>query len=143
MLYMIGAVEIEVFPFNAHEVSQSDEASFAEKAILGRRQPSEAVGEGASTLKMSGRMFPQKLGGMDEADLLDAQRQAQKALPVMRGDGVPMGWYVITQFDRKSSRLDAQGVGRVIEVEISLRKTDGGGLAGAGGVAALLSQLLG
>jgi phage protein U len=143
MLYMIGAVEIQVWPFNAHDVSQSDEADFAEKAILGRRQPSEAVGEGAGTLKLSGRLFPQKFGGLDEAEVMDAQRQAQRAVPVMRGDGVPLGWYVITQFDRKSSRLDAQGVGRVIEIEVSLRKTDGGGLVGAGAVAAMLSQLLG
>lgn len=138
MLFMIGAVAVEVWPFNFHEGSSSNEATFAEKAVLGRRPILEAVGDGTSTLKFSGRLFPQKLSGMAELDQMQAQRAAQYAVPVMRGDGTPLGWFVITQVDVKSSRFAADGVGRVIEVEITMKQSDP---PGAVGIGAILSSL--
>jgi uncharacterized protein len=138
MLFMIGAVPIEVWPFNAHEGSSSNEATFAEKAVLGRRPILEAVGDGASTLKFSGRLFPKKLGGLAELDQMQAQRAAQYAVPVMRGDGTPLGWFVITQVDVKSSHFAADGIGKVLEVEISLKQSDPPGPVGIG---AILSSL--
>jgi phage protein U len=140
MLFLIGVVAITVAPFNFHEQTSSSEASFAEKAVVGRRQILEAVGEGAQTQRFSGRIFPQKLGGLGELEMMQQQQSAQEAIPVMRGDGVPLGWYVITQIDVKSQRFDAQGLGRYLEIEVTLRRSDP---PSAAGVFGLLSSLFG
>lgn len=140
MLFLIGSVAITVTDLNFHEGSESTEATFAEKSVLGKRPPLEAVGDGPETRKFSGRLFPHKLGGLDELEVLRAHKTAQQAVPVMRGDGVPLGWYVITNMEVKSQRFDAQGVGRYLEIEITLKRSDP---PGAAGVFSLLSSLFG
>lgn len=124
MLLMIGAVAVSVVGFNVHEYSSSNDATFAEKSVVGRRPPLEAVGDGAETMNFSGRLFPVVMGGLDEVEIMKAQRAAQQALPVMRGDGVPLGWFVITKMNVKSQYLDRQGVGKYQEVEFTLQRSD-------------------
>lgn len=124
MLYALGAVAFEVWPLNAQSVDRSAETSFAEKPVLGRRPPLEYVGEGAETIRMSGKIFPQKLGGLDELEALDEQRRAGKAMPLMRGDGKPLGWFVIESLTERATYLDQRGVGKVVEFDLSLRRAE-------------------
>ena len=42
----------------------------------------------------------------------------------MRGDGVPLGWFVVTKVGSTSQYLDAKGVGQQISVDISLLRAD-------------------
>lgn len=124
MLYALGAVAFEVWPLNTDAVERRADTQFVPKPVLGRRPPLEFVGEGAETIRMSGRLFPQKLGGLAELELLDEQRRAGKAMPLMRGDGKPFGWFVIESLIERSSYLDQRGVGKVIEFDISLRRAE-------------------
>lgn len=140
MLMMIGAVAVEVYPFNATGYTESGEGSFAEKAVLGARQPLEAVGKGADTLKVQAKLFPAKLGGLAELELLRAQMASQISLPVMRGDGIPLGWRVVTELEARHSHLGRDGVGQVIEVDITLKRADP---PGAAAIVAMLSGLFG
>ena len=41
----------------------------------------------------------------------------------MRGDGAQMGWVVIEKVDERSTYLDAKGVGQVIEIDISVKRS--------------------
>jgi phage protein U len=124
MLFQLGASVFEVYPLNTHEGSFDSEMTFVEKSVMGRRPPLEKVGEGADTRSLQCRLFPAKFGGLSDIDGLQSQRQAGVALPMMRGDGTPLGWYVIEKVSEKSTLLDANGVGQVIEVDISLRRSD-------------------
>ena len=51
MLYQLGALPIQVAPFNAHEVSETGEAEYAVKPVVGREPPLEFVGEGGNESK--------------------------------------------------------------------------------------------
>lgn len=124
MLFALGAVTFEVWPLNTDSIDRQAETSFAEKPVLGRRPLVEYVGEGAETIRMSGRIFPAKFGGETDLFLLDEQRKAGKALPLMRGDGRPYGWYVIESLSERSRYLDRRGVGKVIEFDIALRRAE-------------------
>jgi phage protein U len=42
----------------------------------------------------------------------------------MRGDGAVMGWVVILDVKEKSTYLDPKGVGKVIDVDISVKRCD-------------------
>ncbi len=41
----------------------------------------------------------------------------------MRGDGALMGWVVIEKVTERSTYLDAKGVGRVIDVDIHVKRS--------------------
>ena len=124
MLYAIGPLIVSVFPFNADKVNRETEAAFVEKPVLGRRPPLEAVGEGPQTLSLSGTLFPLKLGGLDELELAQRLQAAQTPLSVMRGDGFPLGWFVITAIREAGDWLAADGVPQVVQYEISLKRDD-------------------
>lgn len=122
MLYTLGSLAIKVAPFNVHSVSESGSTDYAAKPVVGIEPPLEYVGEGTNEISLSGRLFPQAIGGLDELELLRQMRASGKPQYLMRGDGKPLGWFVITQSSARSSYLDAHGVGKQIEVDISLTR---------------------
>ena len=48
----------------------------------------------------------------------------------VRGDGAPLGWFCVERAREQSTYLDARGVGKVIEVDITLKRADAPGAAG-------------
>jgi phage protein U len=123
MLMSLGPIRFEVFPFNATEYSHDHESGFAEKPVLGARPPLEWVGEGAESWSITAKIFPHRFGGLGDLKKLYQARTAGRPLYLMRGDGAQMGWVVIERVSERSSFLDAQGIGRVIEVDISVRRS--------------------
>jgi phage protein U len=121
MLMQLGSVAFEVYPLNAHEHTRSAEMGFVEKAVLGARPPLEKVGEGAETRTISGRVFPRKFGGLGQLASLEAARAAGQPLFLMRGDGAPLGFFVIERLSETNTYLAANGVGQVIEFDVMLK----------------------
>lgn len=121
MLYQFGPVQFDVWPFNAHEVRRETIYDFAEHPVVGAMPPLEQVGPGVDRFVLLGRLFPQKLGGLPNLAALRLVAEAQAGQPLMRGDGVPIGWYVITSLNVGETYLDVRGIGRVIEFEASFR----------------------
>lgn len=122
MLYQLGALSIQVAPFNVHDVSETGDTEYAVKPVVGREPPLEFVGEGGNEMSLSGRLFPHEFGGLSELDVLQQMRSSGKPQYLMRGDGRPLGWFAILTVDAKSSFLDRKGVGRRVDVSISLRR---------------------
>lgn len=122
MLMMIGPVTFEVAPFNATGYSHSHGTDFVEKPVLGAQAPLEWVGEGAEAWDISAKLFPERFGGMSDLLLLKAARKSGLPQYMMRGDGSLMGWVAITNVNERSSYLGANGVGRVIDVTIGVRR---------------------
>lgn len=135
MLYQLGNTQFEVIPLNPVTIDHGGEASFAEKPVVGTRPPLEFTGEGPETFVIAAKLFPEKFGGLSSLDGMHQQRRSGKALPFMRGDGRALGYYVIESIDEKSTYLDQHGVGRIIEIDIALRRAQQGG--GGGGFSIL------
>jgi uncharacterized protein len=123
MLMTLGPIRFEVYPFNATEYDHGHETSFVEKPVLGARPPLEWVGEGAENWSIRAIIFPHRFGGLSDLKKLYQARAAGRPLYLMRGDGAQMGWVVIERVSERSSYLDARGIGRVIEVDISVRRS--------------------
>ena len=123
MLMTLGPIRFEVHPFNATEYDHGHETSFVEKPVLGARPPLEWVGEGSESWSIKARIFPHRFGGLGDLKKLYQARAAGRPLYLMRGDGAQMGWVVIDKVSERSSYLDAQGIGKVIEVDISVRRS--------------------
>lgn len=124
MLMLIGAVAVEVWPFNATETSRDTGGDYVEKPVMGRRPPLEFVGEASETINVTARLFPAKLGGLGNLAMLDAMRRSGIPQYVMRGDGFPLGWMAVVSVSERSSHLDVNGVGQVIDVDINLKRSD-------------------
>lgn len=122
MLMMIGPVRLKIAPFNVTEYSQTRETAFVAKPVLGGREPLEYVGEGPATVNVTGKLFPEKFGGLSSLEVLNAARASGIQQWLMRGDGGMMGWVVIERVTERSSYLDRNGVGKMIDVDIGLRR---------------------
>ncbi len=124
MLYMIGAVTLDTTPFPVDEVEPTAAADFAIKPVLGVRPRREFMGEGEETLTLSGRLLPSKIGGLLELESLQSIRRAGEAVPVMRGDGTMLGWFVITQISSPHGNLERDGIGFTIDYRITMARTE-------------------
>ena len=139
MLMALGPVTFEIAPFNPQKTDRTTSASWAEKSVIGRRPPLEFTGDGPETIKIAAKLFPEKFGGLSSLATLDTMRASGVPHFLMRGDGTPLGWFVVEQVAEKSSYLDAHGVGRSIEVDIVCKRADAPGAEGY--MAALLSLI--
>lgn len=125
MLFSLGPLAFEVAPLNMTEFNFSGDASFASKDVIGRSPVLEFMGEGQATMDIVAVLFPEKLGGLEMVDDLYDMRVSGDPHFLMRGDGVPLGWFVITSVYERATYLDAKGVPRKLELDISLSRTDG------------------
>ena len=130
MLMLIGPVKFKVAPFSLHETTHGHGARFAVKPVIGGRQPLEYTGDDAETWNISARLFPQKFGGESALTMLAVMRRSGLPQYMMRGDGLLMGWVAVTSVTERSSYLDASGVGKMIEVDLSLTRTQAPTAAG-------------
>lgn len=129
MLLMIGVIPFQVAPLNATGYDHSHATSFAEKQVLGTLAPLEYTGEGPESWTINGVLFPHKFGGLDYLTLLYQTRQSGTPQYMMRGDGLLMGWVVIERVTERSSYLQANGVGKVINLDVSVRRAKPPGAA--------------
>jgi phage protein U len=141
ILYQLGAFTFDVFPINVQEVERQVGADFAAKDIVGAMRPREFTGEADDRVKLSGRLFPQKLGGVASVGALQALARTGEPQMLIRGDGEVLGWYLIEQVTDKHSFLDVAGVGRIIELDVELVKTPL--RASAAGMIATIAGLFG
>lgn len=117
MLFQWGALQFDITPFNVHEADQMTATDWARKEIAGAAIYREWVGEGDEEITLRGRVFPHRLGGLTELEILESFRRQGKAEQMMRGDGFVLGWYVLEKLARAHRFLGADGVGQQINFE--------------------------
>ncbi len=123
MLMLIGPVRLEVAPFNATEYTHTHGASHVEKPIMGVRPPLEWTGDTSESWLLRANLFPETFGGESALTVLAFMRKSGVPQYMLRGDGTLMGWVVIDSVTERSSFLDGSGVGRMIEVDIAMRRS--------------------
>jgi len=142
-LYVIGGVVCDLHPLNVHEAVHETREDFARHPVMGAREGHEHMGPGDETLRLQGKVFPRKFGGLSELEQLDALRAAGDPVLVMRGDGANMRWWVIRRFERTHRYLDERGIGRLVTHRIDLERTEKPRGGAGGGALGLLTRLFG
>ncbi len=128
MLYLVGAVALDTAPFSIDEMERTASADFAVKPLLRNSPPArEFMGEGDDTITLSGQLLPERIGGLTELETMHGLRRAGQRLPVMRGDGRMLGWYVITEIRERHAQLGRSGIGGTLEHTLTLVKVDPAG----------------
>jgi phage protein U len=132
MLLSVGPVAFDLV-VNVHEFSRDDVEDFARKDVIGARKPYEHVGPGDDVLTYRGRLLPEKLGGAGAIEALRAIKAAGAPQMVVRGDGMALGWRVITSLSEQGSYLAQAGNPRLLEFDIKLEACGAPTAAGAFG----------
>jgi phage protein U len=131
MLYQIGTITLDTRPFSIDAVERQASADFAVKPLMGTLPGREFTGEGEDKITLSGQLLPSKIGGLDELEALHGLRRAGQRLPVMRGDGRMMGWFVIEDIRESHAELLRDGVGFTVKHSIALARTEPAGASPA------------
>jgi phage protein U len=124
MLLQVGPIQFEIDPLNAHAIDRAAQTMFAKKDVIGRGPQYEHTGEGEDRIVIRGRVFPYKLGGLGAIALAHTIRTQGSAQPVTRGDGLYLGWFVITELSERHNHLAGDGVGQLIEVDMVIERCD-------------------
>ena len=122
MLFMLGGVPLDTAPFNIDEWDRSAKADFAVKPVIGAPPRREFMGEGEDMVTLRGQLLPTRIGGLNELEALHGFRRAGRSVPVMRGDDVMMGWFVILSIEEKHESLGREAIGFTLTHTISLAK---------------------
>jgi phage protein U len=123
MLMMVGPVMFRVAPFNLTEYSHTHGGNFVEKPVMGARQPLEWTGQGTETWNLNAKLFPERFGGSSSLAVLSAIRASGLPQFMLRGDGSLMGWVVVESVTERATMLASNGVGKVIDVTIGLKRS--------------------
>lgn len=140
MLFQIGPISMDTFPFNADRMNRSSSADMAVKPVISGRSPREFMGPGDDKITISGQLLPTRIGGLTQLEMAASLMNSGQRLPVMRGDGKMFGWYAIETINEAHADLERSGVGFTVNYTISLVNTGG---PGAIGVAGIVSMILG
>ena len=139
-LYSFGPLAFEVYPVNITDVSKETEATAVDKQVIGIRPPLEFTGPGPQTISFSVKLFPAKFGGLSSISAAEAIMNSGVPMVMVRGDGSNMGWFLLTKVTERNSYLMGNGVGRVVEADMTFRRD---GAPSAGGFLGGLLSLFG
>ena len=134
-LLSIGPVNFEVEPLSLMAIDDTARTAFARKDVVGGDIAYEHTGGGETRRQIRARVFPEKFGGLNSLEALDEIRRSGVAQMMVRGDGKVLDYWLIEEVSQASSYIDAEGIGRMIEVDITLVK------AGQPDAATAFSQL--
>ena len=120
VLYQVGPIALRVRPLNANAATYTGETSLPRKEIMGGDDLIEHTGERDRTLSLSGHCWPDMFGGEGLLDAFDIARRAGVPMFVMRGGRRPLGWYACERFEHGHTHLRADGVGKIVTIEMDL-----------------------
>lgn len=140
MLFQLGGLQFSTTGLGPHEVTHDAAADYAEKDVIGVLKPAEFVGEGDDEVQLTCCLPSPEFGGLNEIAILDQMRAGGQPQILVRGDGYSLGWRRITKMREKHRKLDQDGIGKVIEFDLTLKKSQA---PAASGLLSFLFSLLG
>lgn len=143
MLYQIGPLTCDTFPFSVDEASRETSADYAKHDLIGAARGYEFGGPGDDLLNVSGQLLPFHIGGLSEVELAHQLAKAGNPLFCMRGDGRVQGWRVLTNVKEGHTEIAPNGVGFVVKYELKLEKVPDPSTDVAGDLIGLLLSLFG
>ncbi|MNS54038.1 Phage P2 GpU [compost metagenome] len=106
--------------------SQQDSRSWRHpsNARIGTAPAYQFTGRDDETSTLSGALYPEITGGPVSLDLLHSMADTGEAFPLLRGDGVMRGYFVIEGTSVTRSEFFRDGAARKIEFTLKLKRVD-------------------
>ena len=91
---------------------------------VGARPAYQFTGPDDETTTLSGTLYPELTGGPVSLDLLHEMAATGQAFPLIQGDGVMRGYFVIERTSVTRSEFFTDGATRKIEFTMNLKRVD-------------------
>ncbi|WP_372941449.1 phage tail protein [Shewanella sp.] len=91
---------------------------------VGSNPAYQYVGQGTQTIKLSGVLYHEITGGVEQLDELRKMADTGKAWPWIDGSGELKGYYFISDIEKKSTSFFPDGTPRKIEFTVNLTRVD-------------------
>ncbi len=138
MLMCLGPVTFTI-KSGLDTVESEWQAAYAKHDVIKASPVYEAMGQEESRVTINGVLHPSHFGFQGTIAGMIAIKDAQTPVPLMRGDFVPLGWYIIESVSRTDSEIDAYGTGREIQFSVSLLRTGAPGISMAASILRLFN----
>lgn len=141
MLFQVGPLTFETFPFSLIAIKRQDGQDYAKHDLLNARRAYEHEGPGDDGLTLTGEFLPYHIGGLADLEFARSLKSSGEPQFVVRGDGLVIGWCVITSLEETHAEaISPDGVAYKVAHEMKLEVCDDPGEgAGPALVATLLS----
>lgn len=107
---------------------------------IGQRPAHQFTGTGEDSITLSGTLFPEVTGGQISITMLRTMADTGKAWPLIRGDGIIYGEYVIEDMSETGTLFFRDGAPRQIDFSLKITRVDE--TTPLGDLAAMLPLLL-
>lgn len=97
---------------------------WASNSRIGVRPSQQFLGAGEETITLTGELRPEITGGAISLFLLNVMAAEGRAWPLLSGNGIPYGMFVITSVKGTHEELLSNGVARKINFTITLQRVD-------------------
>jgi len=125
MLMSLGMFVFNLATAPFDELSRQTAYRHARSARFGARDASQYLGPGEDTITLSGTIAPEAGGSHAALRQLREMAEQGEALPLVDGTGVIHGDFTIEDISNRNAALMSNGVARVSEFTIQLRRADG------------------
>ena len=106
--------------------SQQDERAWRHPGNprVGARPAYQFTGPDDETTVLSGTLYPELTGGPVSLDLIHEMAATGQAFPLIQGDGVMRGYFVIERTSVTRSEFFSDGTARKLEFTMNLKRVD-------------------
>ena len=104
------------------EISRSTGWEWAEQNRIGITPVLQYTGKNAESITLPGRIYPHFAGGLDQVTKMREMADKGEPLLLVAGTGTVLGEWVITSLEETGKTLWANGVPRLIEFKLSLKR---------------------
>lgn len=122
MCYGFFVFCLKTLPFQNMKVNKS--WNWAANNRVNQRSALQFTGPNNETITLSGTVYSEITHGGVSIDLLERMADLSVPMPLIEGDGVPLGFFVLNNVDKTYTELNRNGTPRKIDFTIKLTKVD-------------------
>lgn len=123
-LMALGLFVFEIPSLAYSELQRRMDWRHARSGRIGARDAAQFVGPGEETVCLQGAVYTEIADGPASLELLREMADEGEALPLVGGDGVVLGTYVITALDERHVAFHDDGCPRRIDFALDLLRVD-------------------
>lgn len=132
-LLALGPHKFEIAPLNFQSIERNTIAKWPAIARFGGAPGRQFTGFGEDTIKISGLLFPDELGGREEFEEIRATQKAARPVTMLGWIGLDgtaarvFGRVVILQVSDTQTYINHAGAGRKLSFDVEIAPMAGGG----------------
>ena len=122
MCYGFFVFSLKTLPYKSMKVNKS--WSWASNNRVNKRSALQFTGPNNETINLSGSVYSEITHGKVSLEVLERMAYLSVPMPLIQGDGVPLGFFVLNSVEKTYTELDRHGSPKKIDFTINLTKVD-------------------